>query len=278
MMEMSKQGTTPYEILAELGIHDPEDLDIEAIAFHCGATIVYKALFGCEARIVGVGDEAIITVNARSALERRRFSAGHELGHWMRDRGTAAFLCNDNMLDGEWSKETPEKRANRFASDLLMPPKMFRPLAAGLPITFATVQQLAAIFKTSLSATAIRLVEYGSYPAMLVCNGAEGRKWYVPSSNVQGRLSPVERPGQWTHASGILSGKSRASVPHDVRADEWIKNFRADQYWIKEDTIIWSGGTTLSLIWWENEKQLIDLDNYEEEIGSWRSDGRRDWD
>jgi hypothetical protein len=278
MVEMSKQGTTPFEILAELGIHDPEDLDIEAIAFHCGATIVYRPLFGCEARIVGVGDKAIITVNARSSLERKRFSAGHELGHWMRDRGTAAFLCNDNMFEGEWSKENPEKRANRFASDLLMPPEMFRPLAKDLSITFAVVQHLASTFKMSLAATAIRLVEYGSFPAMLICNGPEGRKWYVPSSNVEGRLWPADRPGQWTHASGILSGKSRASGPQDVRADEWIKNTRSDQYWIKEDTIMWSGGTTLSLIWWENERQLIDLDNYQEESGSWRSDGRRDWD
>jgi len=278
MAEMNRLGITPFEILADLGVLDPEDLDIEAIAYHCGATIVYKSLFGCEARIVGVGDEAIITVNARSTLERRRFSAGHELGHWMRDRGTAAFLCNDRMLDGEWSQENPEKRANRFALDLLMPPKMFRPLAKTLPITFATVQQLAGVFKMSLSATAIRLVEYGSYPAMLVCNGPEGRMWYVPSSNVEGRLWPVDRPGQWTHASAILSGKSRGSGTHDVRADEWIKNFRADQYWIKEDSILWSGGTALTLIWWENERQLIDLDNFEEESGSWRSDGKRDWD
>jgi len=275
---MNKQGTTPFEILAELGIYEPEDLDIEAIAFHCRATIVYKPLFGCEARIVGVGDEAIITVNTRSTLERRRFSAGHELGHWMRDRGTAAFLCDDKMIDGEWSKENPEKRANRFASDLLMPPKMFRPLAKGLPITFTTVQELAGVFKMSLSATAIRLVEYGSYPAMLICNGSEGRRWYVPSSDVERRLWPVDRPGQWTHASGILSGKSRASGPHDVRADEWIKNFRADQYWVKEDSIMWSSGTTLSLIWWEDERQPKELDDFKEESGSWRTDGRRNWD
>ena len=65
MVVMNRPGTTPFEILADLGIHDPEDLDIEAIAYHCGATIVYKLLFGCEARIVGVGDEAIITVNAQ---------------------------------------------------------------------------------------------------------------------------------------------------------------------------------------------------------------------
>lgn len=79
-------------------------------------------------------------------------------------------------------------------------------------------------------------------------------------------------PGRVTAVQQTLEG------PQDVRADQWIKNFRADQYWIKEDSVQWSGHTTLSLIWWENERQLIDLDNFEEESGSWRSDGRRDWD
>jgi hypothetical protein len=277
MMETNSLGLTPFEILADLGIREPEDLDIEAIAQHCGDTIVYKALFGCEARIMGIDNKAIITVNARSTLERQRFSAGHELGHWMRDRGTAAFQCNEQMFVREWSSDNPEKRANRFASDLLLPAKIFRPLAKEYPVTFETVQKLAAIFKMSLSATAIRLVEYGSYPAMLVCNGPNGRLWFVASSTVEGRLWPVDQPGQWTRASALLSGRSRAEGPQDVRADEWIKSFRAEQYWVKEDSILWTGGTALSLIWWENERQLIDLDNFEEETGSWRSDGKRNW-
>lgn len=269
---------SPFEILADLGIREPEDIDIEAIAQHCGATIVYKPLFGCEARIMGLDDRAIITVNARSTPERRRFSAGHELGHWMRDRGTAAFRCSEQVFVREWSADNPEKRANRFASDILLPPKMFRPLAKDCPITFETVLKLSELFTTSISATAIRLVEYGSYPAMLICNGAEGRLWFVASSTVEGRLWPVDKPGQWTHAAALLSGNSRPQGPQDVRADQWIKNFRADQYWVKEDSVQWSGHTTLSLIWWENERQLIDLDNFDEESGSWRSDGRRNWD
>jgi len=47
---------------------------------------------------------------------------------------------------------------------------------------------------------------------------------------------------------------------------------------VKEDSIFWSGGAALTLIWWEDERQLLDLDNFEEESGAWRSDGKRDWD
>ena len=116
----------------------------------------------------------------------------------MRDRGTATFQCNEQMFVREWSEDNPEKRANRFAADLLLPPRMFRPLAKDLPITSASVESLAAIFNMSLSATAIRLVEYGSYPAMLICSGTAGRQRYVANSTVNGKLWPLDRPGQST--------------------------------------------------------------------------------
>jgi hypothetical protein len=271
-------GHTPAEILTDLGIREPKDLDIEAIAVHCGALIRYKPLSGCEARIMGLDDSAIITINANSSPERQRFSGGHELGHWMRDRGTATFQCNEQMFVREWSEDNPEKRANRFAADLLLPAKMFRHLSKDLPTTFASVEKLAAIFKMSISATAIRLVEYGSYPAMLICSSAAGRQWYVASSTVNGKLWPVDSPGHSTQAVALLLGRNPGLGPQDKRADQWIKNFRADQYWVKEDSQLWINQSVLSLIWWEDESQLIDQENFEEESGSWRSDRRRNWD
>lgn len=269
---------TPTEILFDLGIREPKDLDIEAVAMHCGALIQYKPLSGCDARIMGLDDSAIITINVNSSPERKRFSGGHELGHWMRDRGTATFQCNEQMFVREWSEDNPEKRANRFAADLLLPAQMFRPLSKDLPITFATVEMLASTFKMSVSATAIRLVEYGSYPAMLICNSTAGRQWYVASSTVTGKLWPVDRPGQSTQAAALLQGSSPQLGPQDERADRWIKNFRADQYWVKEDSVLWTNQNVLSLIWWEDERQLIDQENFEEESASWRSDRRKDWD
>jgi hypothetical protein len=91
---MIPAGTPPEQILSLLGITEPEDIDIEAIAFACGATILKEPLTGCEANIIGRGDKAIITVNSKSIPGRQRFSAGHELGHWMKDRGESAFGCS----------------------------------------------------------------------------------------------------------------------------------------------------------------------------------------
>jgi hypothetical protein len=87
-------GTQPEEILSLLGITEPADIDVGAIAYACGATIVKEPLTCCEANIIGRGDKAIITINNKSIPGRQRFSAGHELGHWMKDRGESAFGCS----------------------------------------------------------------------------------------------------------------------------------------------------------------------------------------
>ena len=57
---------SPDALLQDLGITEPEELDIRAIAQHCGATIVYKRLEGCAARITGTEDRAIITLDSNS--------------------------------------------------------------------------------------------------------------------------------------------------------------------------------------------------------------------
>lgn len=267
----------PEQILADLGIRDPEDLDIEAIAEYCGATIRYKPLYGCEARIIGYRDRAIITINADSWRGRQRFSGGHELGHWMCDRDQIAFGCNyENYVRG-WSSLTPETRANRFASDLLLPVSMFRPRAHGMPVTFGSVRKLADAFKMSLTSTAIRLVEHGGLASMLVCNSPQKREWFVASPEISGRLWPVARPEEGSVAFSLVSNAIEDKVPTDIRCDRWINHPRAEHYWIKEDSLRLKDGTVLSLLWWEDEKQLLDLDEYKEQRGARRSDGRPDW-
>jgi hypothetical protein len=240
--------------------------------------IRYKPLSGCEARIIGYRARAIITVNVNSGRGRQRFSGGHELGHWMCDRGQVAFKCDyANYVRGWWAAN-PETRANRFASDLLLPLPMFQPRARSLPVTFASVRKLADLFEMSLTSTAIRLVEHGGLPSMLVCNGPQKREWFVASPEVKGRLWPLPRPTEGSLALALLNGANEQSGPTDVRCDHWINHPRADQYWIKEDSLRLKEGSVVSLLWWDDEKQLIDLDDYEDNLGTRRSDRRTNWD
>jgi Zn-dependent peptidase ImmA (M78 family) len=267
---------TPSQILSDLGIQEPGDIDIEAIAEDCGATIRYQILSGCAARIMGYKDRAIITIDKDCSRPRQRFSAGHELGHWMRDRGQVAFQCQDKAFVKEWSVDNPERRANQYAADLLLPGRMFRTAAHGRPITFKTVRELRDVFCTSLTATAIRLVDYGALPSILVCNSTQKCEWYVSSGDVRNKIWLEQRPGDGSLASALLRGEARSSLPTEVRADAWFNHRNANNYGIIEDSLLLTGGIVLTLLWWKDEVQLIDIDNEIEERGAWRSDFRKE--
>lgn len=252
---------SPTALLRELGITEPEDIKIEAIAESCNATVVYEPLKGSAARIIGFGDRAFITVDSQSRRERQRFSAGHELGHWMLDRGrVASFVCIEQVFATEWNSDNPERRANRYATDLLLPEFMFTPRARNLEITFETVRRLAAIFQTSLTATAIRLVELGSFPAIVVCHTSQQRRWFVRGQDVPNAIRLREKPGAYTAAYDLLQGSAINEGPTDVQADGWITHPDSRRYLLREDSIKIGDYYVLSLLWWKDERQLLDLE------------------
>lgn len=250
----------PKDLLDELGIIEPGDIDIDAIAEYCGATVLYQPLEGAEARIIGHGDRAIISVNNSSSRGRQRFSVGHELGHWAWDRGKIAFSCDDRKFAGEWTGSDKESVANRYASDLLLPVHMFKPVANKKPVIFETVRALADSFQTSLTATAIRLVQHGSFPSMVLCSNAAGRKWFVRSRELEeANLWPRRDLSQDSLAFDRLRGTKSATAPEDVDADAWIDHCDAGDYIVKEDSVKITPDLVLTLLWWKNESQLRGL-------------------
>jgi hypothetical protein len=267
-------GTTPEQLLDLLGITTPDDLDIDAIAFYCGATIIYEPLSGCEANILGYGEKAIITVNNNAHPGRRRFSAGHELGHWMRDRGQSAFGCTGQQLESEWTTNNPETRANRYASDLLLPKRLFEPLAKNRPIIIDTVRELATSFRMSLTATALKLVELGSYPSMLIYYEHGQRKWFKRPRGVPEKLWPPNRLPEGTATARLLSEPFTNEIQDEVRADEWFEHPKANRYYLKESAFRTGNHDTVTLLWWEDEAQIIEIEEEEERRAARRSDDR----
>lgn len=269
---------SPDQLLDVLGITEPKDIDIEAIAYYCGARIEYEPLSGCEANIVGYGNRAVITVNNTSLRTRQRFSAGHELGHWMKDRGQSAYGCSKKQMDSEWSANNPETRANTFAAELLLPKRMFIPLAKGHPITVETVRDLGAKFQMSLTATALRLVTFGSFPSILLYFEGDTRKWFKANKGVPKTLYPAEILDAGTVSAQLLEDEDGRDEIADVRADRWFYHPKADRYYIKESCFRTSRTSVVTLLWWEDESQIIDLEEEEERRASrssysgWRDD------
>lgn len=258
---MSDPHRSAETLLQEFGITEPRDIDVEAIAYYCGAEVRYRRLTGCAARIIGGDDRAIITVdNGASSWPRQRFSIGHELGHWMRDRGKSAHLCQDKDLHAAWGhRQDPESRANQYAADLLLPAYMFKPRAAGCDMTFQTVRALADEFQTSRTATAIRLVEKGPSPAMLVCFGVEGRRWFSRGPDVPHEIWPSKQLDHETTAFEVLFAGKDQQRPAETDANAWIEHRDAYRYTVFEDSIKVADDAVLTIVWWKNERQLVEL-------------------
>lgn len=179
----------------------------------------------------------------------------------MRDRHQAVHACAERVFREEWSRGSgnPEQRANRFAAELLLPAPMFKPVARGKPITFPTVDELAEVFRASRTATALRLVEIGPLPAMLVCSSSTRRMWFTRSEDV--KLWPREQFSSATVASELLEDPG-ASAPGatEVCADGWIDHPEARRYAVVEDSRRIGPDLVLSLIWWKDESELLDLE------------------
>ena len=198
------QLTNAELLLQELGITEPEEIDLLAIAYHVGAAVRLRPLQGCEAHIVGCSDQAIITINDRTGFRRQRFSIAHELGHWRHHRGKA-LVCRVDELQPR-STLSSERIADQYAADLLMPRYLFSPLARQQgKLTFKAVAALSDIFRTSKTATAIRLVESDQAPAILVCHGPNGRKWFTRAPSVPERWFPQDTLDAESFAFGVLS-------------------------------------------------------------------------
>lgn len=238
------------QVLQELGITEPQEIDIEAIAWHLGARVKYRPLDRCEARIAGNGDHAIITVNARSSAHRRRFSVAHELGHWKFHRGRILVCRSDEIGRSGQNYPESERVANLYASRLLMPAYVLDPIARAYPkLTFQTVSAIAELFDTSITATAIRLVEGGHAPSVLVCHGPKGRKWFTRSPDVPDRWFAQDNLDSESFAFGVLFGRQgNDPMPRKIGADAWFDRDEAQRYEVQEQTFRTGSDEILTLV------------------------------
>jgi len=134
-------------------------------------TLASDSFFGLSIGEEDGGPAIVVNVWDRISVERRIFSAAHELGH--------LILHNDAFDVNETEEnEAQEAEANRFAGHFLMPNELFRKeweAARGLPL-IPRVMKVKRMFKVSYKTVLVRLIENGA---------ADNRVW--PSFKAQFR-------------------------------------------------------------------------------------------
>jgi hypothetical protein len=249
-------------LLQELGVTDPREIDLDAIAWYLGAQIKYCDLDGCEARIVGHGNQAIITVQTNVSPGRKRFSIGHELGHWRHHRGRILICRPEDIGPERQRKPATEKTADQYAADLLLPGYLFRPeVQKHKRLTWEAVRELADVFSASITATAIRIIDLNLFPALLVCHGARGRRWFVRARDVPQRWFPQDQLISDSFAFDVLYGKCGEHPPRLMDADTWFDRRDASRYQLYEQSIKVTQDEVLTLLVPKDDEMLEEADS-----------------
>lgn len=252
---MINNNSPAEKILTDLGIEDASEIDLEAIAYTQGATVKYKNLSGCDAKIVGFKDKAIITINEDSSEERRRFSLAHELGHWHHHRGRS-FICRAADIDNpsKTSLFDPELVADKFAANLIMPFFLFLPEAKSYAkASFEVIQALSVKFRSSLSSTAIRYIESDEYPLILACYEGDRLVWSAKSKQAGEKWWLHRQLDKSTNAYDLAVGRPARKDWVKIEADAWFSNQNAGRFEVKEQSIPWVDGKILVLIMLSSE-------------------------
>jgi Zn-dependent peptidase ImmA (M78 family) len=256
-----KRLTAAEELLQSLGVTEPGEIDLEAIAWTLGVKVKYRPLEGCEAMILGAGDSAIVTVNNQCSFGRQRFSLAHELGHWKYHRGQMMVCRSDEIGDFSQKASLAEKHADNYAANLLMPRYMFLPAFRSFrQLDFEVIQKLGDSFGVSTTAAAIRCIETGDIPAILICHNHHGRSWFSRSTLVPYRWFPRQDLQAESAAMDVLFDPKKASKTISrlkcVSAEAWFDCYEAQRYEVLEQTFRVGPSEILTVLVFEDDEML----------------------
>ena len=236
---MSKGARAAVSAMLENGISDSTSLPLDLIAFGFGATVKERPLDNADGRIVFGRKKAVITINSEIEFEgRKRFALAHEIGHLVMHRNY--FIAhNDSARTLQYFKAgNQESEANDFASELLMPEKLFVEACNGMKFSPDLLRSLAHKFQSSITSVAYKYFNLGPHPICLaysVDNVVHYRKW----------------PDNYPH---YLTDRTRLPPPYDSVA---AKYFDKGKIYFKAQSKqqIWKS-TWFELKHWENDQDF----------------------
>lgn len=215
---------TAWRLTRDYCMEVPGPVPAEDIAMDNGVLCLEGPLTGCLARLVRKGKRGIIRTQAGIREDgRRRFAVAHELGHWFLHEGESQMIFRDTSEQLRDYKGSPmEVEANLFASELLMPSFLFRPLAENAEPILGTVRDLAGLFATSLTATGMKFVGVNRHECILVLS----KNGIVAWSKQKGARSGLRiEKGMTLHPDSLayhVRDPRRELGPEQVPSEAWI--------------------------------------------------------
>ncbi|XMM85554.1 ImmA/IrrE family metallo-endopeptidase [Stenotrophomonas maltophilia] len=218
-------------------------------------------------------DFAIIYATHIESPGFQNFSVAHELGHFCLD-GHPEYIFkqgSEHASRGGFGSPDPiEREADYFASCLMMPKSLCKPIINKNGDGMAAVRSLAETCNTSLTAAALRYAEIGHLPTgVLQC--LNGRVEFCAIYPLQSHVGWAKPLGRNMKVPSDSATQRLADDPDAIRAamedsdsaeaSDWFFGAKSGVYLTEEAIGLGSYGRTLTLLTLEEEEQSEEENN-----------------
>ncbi|WNH52055.1 ImmA/IrrE family metallo-endopeptidase [Stenotrophomonas oahuensis] len=224
----------------------------------------------------------IVTVNSTETLERQRFTICHEIAHILLELPSS----HEEVPSWSYAKRHPNEVAcDTFASELLMPYKLWLDKVPPDDPSMEIIENLAVTFGTSFPAAASRYASLSHRPCAFVTMERGAVRYASRSTSLRNVNAQI--PARSIIPAGSVAKRLREAVVSAAAAGEVAQDIWFDNW--KKGGVLWeisrhfsSRDTTVSLLWFD-EDELPDgeLDRFgtsiDEEDGLEELTGHLSW-
>jgi Zn-dependent peptidase ImmA (M78 family) len=242
------------EILADrLSISGVPDLN--SIARRIGLRIREVEADGFDGSLVRAldGPKGIIAINsAIREFARKRFTIGHEIGHYLiPHHSTLKNVCRTEDIE-RWHSNVAraEREANQFSAELLLPRKLVGPRLGLKHPSLHTIGNVASSFSTSLTASVYRFLELTDLACCMVWSVEGHAKWKVGSDAFQLALPIPELPSPESWAAKLFAGQIAPNDLVEVPVGAWLNRWDSNRVRrvLEHSILLKSYGAVLSFL------------------------------
>ncbi|WP_036385087.1 ImmA/IrrE family metallo-endopeptidase [Muricauda sp. MAR_2010_75] len=199
MKTNNKGKNKAIEVLQEIGFDEVTELSNSELISGFGIIYISEPLDNADGKIIRGKKRTIIKVNSSIPYPGRiRYVAAHELGHYfLHDK---LEIHTDNSKTLNWFKiEKQAKRglqefeANDFASELLMPEKLFRQFVLNKSFTPSLIKEISTRFQTSLTSVIYRLISLDIAPILVVFMTDGVVRYWRKSTDLRGWVKDITK-------------------------------------------------------------------------------------
>lgn len=226
---------------------------VEAYAGHVGAAIRQETDLrpnepGWSFEAAG---KCYICINVNDRRERQRFTVCHELAH------IVLGIPSDHKAMPWWSyakRTRDEILCDVFAAELLLPYRLFKPIAEKETIGFATLDSLAGRFDASVTATGSRFATVTGARCAFVLSEQGKVRYASRSPSLRAANGWIETRIDLPKGSGSARARAgeRTKTSEEGDPESWFSGWKGDGVLLEEARHLTKWDQTLTLLWFDD--------------------------